>query len=93
MFPVAGLFLIAPARALESDLVKSYGEFNFPVKIIWGSQDNIISGEEMRTLAQKIPNAKLLVYKARHILHIKISLKGFKKTCWNFMLLLTKMIS
>jgi pimeloyl-ACP methyl ester carboxylesterase len=61
-FPVKGLLLIAPARALDEDLLKSYGRFNFPVKIIWGSQDNIISGEEMRTLADKLPNAKLLVY-------------------------------
>jgi len=61
-FPVKGLLLIAPARALDEDLVQSYGKFNFPVKIIWGSQDNFISGEEMRTLANKLPNAKLLVY-------------------------------
>jgi pimeloyl-ACP methyl ester carboxylesterase len=61
-FPVKGLLLIAPARALEEDLVQSFGKFNFPVRIIWGSQDNFISGEEMRTLADKLPNAKLLVY-------------------------------
>ena len=61
-FPVKGLLLIAPARALEEDLVQSYGKFNFPVRIIWGSQDNFISGEEMRTLSDKLPNAKLLVY-------------------------------
>ena len=61
-FPVKGLLLIAPARAFEEDLVQSFGKFNFPVKIIWGSQDNFISGEEMRTLADKLPNAKLLVY-------------------------------
>ena len=61
-FPVKGLFLIAPGRALAEDLVNSYEKFNFPVKIIWGSQDNIISGEEMRTLSHKLPNAKLLVY-------------------------------
>jgi pimeloyl-ACP methyl ester carboxylesterase len=61
-FPVKGLLLIAPARALEEDLLKLYGKFNFPVRIIWGSQDNFISGEEMRTLSNKLPNAKLLVY-------------------------------
>jgi pimeloyl-ACP methyl ester carboxylesterase len=61
-FPVKGLFLIAPGRALSEDLVNSFEKFNFPVKIIWGSQDNIISGEEMRTLSDKLPNAKLLVY-------------------------------
>jgi len=61
-FPVKGLLVVAPARALEEDLVQVYGGFNFPVRIIWGSQDSIISGEEMRTLADKLPNAKLLVY-------------------------------
>jgi len=61
-FPVKGLLLIAPGRAMDEDLLKSYGKFNFPVKIIWGSQDNLISGEEMRTLAGKLPNARLLVY-------------------------------
>ena len=62
-FPVKGLLLIAPANALGGDLVQSYGKFRFPVRIIWGSEDNIISGEEMRTLADKLPNAKLLIYK------------------------------
>ena len=62
-FAVKGLLLIAPGRALEDEnLLRSYEKFNFPVKIIWGSQDNIISGEEMRTLADKIPKAKLIVY-------------------------------
>jgi len=61
-FPVKGLLLIGPGRVLEDDLVRFYGKFNFPVRIIWGSQDNIISGEEMRTLADKVPNAKLIVY-------------------------------
>ena len=61
-FPVKGLLLISPVRAFEEDLLQSYGRFNFPVKIIWGSQDNLVSGEEMRTLSDKLPKAKLLVY-------------------------------
>jgi len=61
-FPVKGLLLVAPSRALTEDLLQSYENFSFPVKIIWGSQDNVISGEEMRTLSDKLPNAKLLVY-------------------------------
>jgi pimeloyl-ACP methyl ester carboxylesterase len=62
-FPVKGLLLIAPGRPFEDDdLVRSYGKFKFPVRIIWGSQDNLISGEEMRTLEGKLPKAKLLVY-------------------------------
>ncbi len=61
-FPVKGLLLIAPARALEETLLNAYGKFKFPVRIIWGSEDNIISGEEMRTLTDKLPNAKLVTY-------------------------------
>jgi pimeloyl-ACP methyl ester carboxylesterase len=61
-FPVKGLLLVAPARALEKSLSRAYGKFSFPVRIIWGSEDNIISGEDMRTLAGLLPNAKLTVY-------------------------------
>ena len=61
-FLVKGLLLVAPGRALEKSLVHAYGKFTFPVRIIWGSEDNIISGEDMRTLAGLLPNAKLLVY-------------------------------
>jgi pimeloyl-ACP methyl ester carboxylesterase len=61
-YPVKGLLLIAPARALEKNLVQAYSRFRFPVTIVWGSEDNIIAGEEMRTLADKLPKAKLIVY-------------------------------
>ena len=61
-FPVKGLLLVAPSRALEKDLSHAYSAFRFPVRIIWGSEDNIISGEDMRTLAGLLPNAKLVVY-------------------------------
>ena len=61
-FPVKGLLLVAPARALEETLTPSYVKFKFPVRIIWGSEDNVISGEEMRTLSDKLPNAKLVTY-------------------------------
>ncbi|MCW4046807.1 MAG: alpha/beta hydrolase [Candidatus Bathyarchaeota archaeon] len=61
-FPVKGLLLVAPGRALEESLTRAYRELRFPVRIIWGSEDNIISGEEMRTLAGLLPNAKLTVY-------------------------------
>lgn len=62
-FPVKGLLLISPSNALADDLVQQFRKFRFPVRIIWGSQDNFISGEEMRTLTDEISNAKLLVYK------------------------------
>jgi pimeloyl-ACP methyl ester carboxylesterase len=61
-FPVKGLFLVAPARAFEEDLVKAYGKFDFPSTIIWGTEDNIIASEDMRTLADKLPNSKLVIY-------------------------------
>ena len=66
-FPVKGLLLVGPARVLEPDLVQMYSQFKFSTTIIWGSQDNIIASEDMRTLADKLPNAKLIVYDgARH---------------------------
>ncbi len=61
-FPVKGLLLIGPARVLEPDLLQVYGEFKFSTTIIWGSQDNIISSEDMRVLADRLPNAKLVIY-------------------------------
>ena len=62
-YPVKGLLLVAPARAFEEDaLTRAYAKFKFPVRIIWGSEDNIISGEEMRTLSDRLPNAKLVTY-------------------------------
>jgi pimeloyl-ACP methyl ester carboxylesterase len=61
-FPVKGLLLVAPSRALEKSLSHAYSELRFPVRIIWGSEDNIISGEDMRTLAGLLPNVKLVVY-------------------------------
>lgn len=62
-YPVKGLLLVAPAYAFENmDLAFKYGSFHFPVRIVWGTNDNVISGEEMRTLSEKLPNAKMLVY-------------------------------
>ncbi len=61
-FPVKGLLLVSPARALEPDLVQKYSQFKFSTTIIWGSQDNIVANEDMRTLADKLPKAKLIVY-------------------------------
>jgi pimeloyl-ACP methyl ester carboxylesterase len=62
-YPVKGLFLVAPARPFEeADIVKAYERFNFPVRVVWGSMDSLISGEEMRALTDKLPRAKMLVY-------------------------------
>ncbi len=62
--PVKGMLLVSPAYAFESlDLAQKYPSFNFPVRVIWGSNDTVVSGEEMRTLVDKLPNAKMLIYK------------------------------
>ncbi len=61
-FPVKGLLLVAPARALAPDLVQFFSQFKFSTTIVWGSEDNIVASEDMRTLADKLPNAKLVVY-------------------------------
>jgi abhydrolase domain-containing protein 14 len=61
--PVKGLFLVSPAGTFDDDsLVAAYGSFNFPVRIVWGNQDSVVSGEELRTLTNQLPNAKMLVY-------------------------------
>ncbi len=66
-FPVKGLFLIGPARSLEEDLLQAYSKFKFPSTIIWGSEDSIIASEDMRTLSDKLPHSKLIIYKdAKH---------------------------
>ncbi len=61
-FAVKGLLLVAPSRVMEETLIKTYVNYKFPVRIIWGTEDNIISGEEMRTLSEKLPKAKLIPY-------------------------------
>jgi pimeloyl-ACP methyl ester carboxylesterase len=83
-FPVKGLLLVAPSRALTEDLLQSYENFSFPVKIIWGSQDNVISGEEMRTLSDKLPNAKLLVYNGASHSAYKDEPEQFKRDLLEF---------
>jgi pimeloyl-ACP methyl ester carboxylesterase len=61
-FSVKGVVLIAPARALEPDLMKTYGRFKFPITIIWGTEDSVVASEDMRTLSDKLPNSKLIIY-------------------------------
>jgi len=62
-YPVKGLLLIAPAHSFQSmELAMKYPDYHFPVGIVWGANDTIISGEEMRDLVDKLSNAKLLQY-------------------------------
>jgi pimeloyl-ACP methyl ester carboxylesterase len=69
--PVRGLLLLAPVRVLEESLVEAYRRFRFPVRIICGSEDRVVSLEELRDLANRLPNAKLTVYEgARHAAYL-----------------------
>ncbi|MDR0797636.1 MAG: alpha/beta fold hydrolase [Nitrososphaerota archaeon] len=61
-FPVRGMILVGPVRVFEENLLKCYGCFRFPSTIIWGSEDNIVASEDMRTLADKLSNSKLIIY-------------------------------
>ena len=61
-FPVKGLMLVGAVRALEGSLVQAYSRFTFPVRLILGSEDRIASLEELRLIADKLPNPKLIVY-------------------------------
>ena len=63
-YPVKGLLLTSPVRALQETLVKAYAGFKFPIRIIFGSEDRIVSLEEMRTLSDKLPNSKLKIYQS-----------------------------
>jgi len=66
-FPIKGLILIGPTRSLEKNLLHAYNDFNFPSTIIWGSEDDVIASEDMRTLADKLPHSKLIIYQgAKH---------------------------
>jgi pimeloyl-ACP methyl ester carboxylesterase len=66
-FPVKGLVLVGPAHALEENLSRVYSSFKFPSIIILGSEDSIIASEDMRTLTDKMPNSKLVIYQnAKH---------------------------
>jgi pimeloyl-ACP methyl ester carboxylesterase len=78
-FPVRGLLLLAPVRVLEESLVEAYSHFQFPVRIVCGSEDRIVSLEELRDLANRLPNAKLTVYEgARHAAYLDNS-ERFKR--------------
>lgn len=66
-FPVKGLLLVGPVQTLEGNLSQAYYNFKFPSTIIWGSEDSIIASEDMRTLTDKLPNSKLIIYQdAKH---------------------------
>ena len=61
-FPTKGLLLISPTRTNDKQLLQAYNEFNFPIKIIWGSKDNIVAQEELQNFKSKLHNAKISTY-------------------------------
>ena len=61
-YSVKGLLLVGAVRVLEETLMQSYGKFNFPVRLIVGSEDKIASSEDLRTLAGMLPDGRLTVY-------------------------------
>jgi len=70
-FPVRGLLLLAPVKVLEESLVEAYSHFQFPVRIVCGSEDRTVSLEELRDLSSRLSNAKLIVYEgARHAAYL-----------------------
>jgi pimeloyl-ACP methyl ester carboxylesterase len=83
-FPVKGLLLVAPVRAFEGAIANSYKQSKFPVHIIIGSEDKLISIEQIRELATIIANAKLKVYEhAGHPAYLD-SPKRFKQDLLEF---------
>ena len=78
-FPVKGLFLIGPVRTLEPSLIESYKTFRFPTSIVFGSEDNIVASEDMRTLTNKLPNSKLIIYEGAGHSAYKDEPNRFKK--------------
>jgi pimeloyl-ACP methyl ester carboxylesterase len=61
-YPVKGLLLVGAVRVLGETLVQAYGRFKFPVRLIVGSEDNIASSEDLRTMAGMLPDGKLTVF-------------------------------
>ena len=62
-YPVKGLFLVSPAYAFrESYLAQKYSDFNFPVNRLGQQRHRYLRRRNAYTL-DKLPNAKLLVYK------------------------------
>jgi pimeloyl-ACP methyl ester carboxylesterase len=61
-YPVKGLFLVSPARSLETNLAATYSKFKLPAIIVWGCNDTLIPSEDMSTLSAKLSHSKLVVY-------------------------------
>lgn len=60
--PVKALMLVSPTRTDRPQLVQAYKRFTFPVRVVWGTSDIIVSQKELREMAGKLPDAKIAVY-------------------------------
>ncbi len=70
-YSVKGLLLSGAVRVLDPGLLEAYPRFKFPVRLLWGTEDNIASGEDLRLLSEKLPNAKLVTYEgAGHSVYV-----------------------
>ncbi len=82
--PVSGLLLIAPVGVFEEELVERYKGFGFPVHVIVGTRDKIVSVGEMEKFVGILPNAKLKVYEdAGHPAYLSYP-ERFKKDLMEF---------
>jgi pimeloyl-ACP methyl ester carboxylesterase len=60
--PAAALLLVSPTRTDRPELVQAYKSFNFPVVIVWGTRDIIVSGKKLREMTSQLPDARMSVY-------------------------------
>jgi pimeloyl-ACP methyl ester carboxylesterase len=84
-FHVKGLLLVGAVRVLEEKLVQAYTRFNFPIQLIVGLEDHIASQAELKSLADRLPTAKLTIYQNEGHSAYLGGVDRFKKTCWSFM--------
>ncbi len=77
--PVKALMLVSPTRTDRTQLVEAYEKFNFPVRIVWGPKDTIVSQEELTKMASRLPNAKMSIYDGAGHAAYKDRPESFKK--------------
>ncbi len=77
--PVKALMLVSPTRTDKPQLVEAYQNFNFPVRIVWGPKDTIVSQEELHRMASRLPNAKIAIYDGAGHAAYKDKPESFKK--------------
>ncbi len=65
-YPVSGLMLIAPVRTSGEEF-KKLCNMEVPILIIYGTKDNIVDLDELRSFTKALRNSRLKIYEnARH---------------------------